>query len=231
MYKYFSTEGGIRVPLVIRYVPFNALQPSSICHAFATVMDIMPTLLSLAGVIHPNQNPSNSAKKAPYQGLQVYPMRGKDWSPFLAHGIKATSPTTSVSDIQSQGDDDTEAIHGPDDPAVGWEMHALASLRKGKWKIVNMPANWATGTGDWQLYDLSVDQGETNDLAVADPDKLKEMLEYWEQYVQETGTVFGPVLAGKNRHKMDLSWTRGGDPIEDMRAWMRVGNGKTLSSM
>lgn len=54
--------------------------------------------------------------------------------------------------------------------------------------------------GAWQLYDIVSDPGETNDLSEAEPEVLKRMLELWEQYVDETGTVWDqaqPVGFGK----------------------------------
>lgn len=45
LYKYFSSEGGIRVPCLLNYPPLTARR-GSIDHSFATVMDIAPTILS-----------------------------------------------------------------------------------------------------------------------------------------------------------------------------------------
>jgi hypothetical protein len=49
----------------------------------------------------------------------------------------------------------------------------------------------------WELFDLAVDPGETNDLAESQPEKLKEMLNGWDQYVVETGTVWGEPVRGE----------------------------------
>ena len=45
------------------------------------------------------------------------------------------------------------------------------------------------GTDTWQLYDLSVDPGETEDLALREPDKLAELMVHWERYVIDCGVV------------------------------------------
>ena len=45
--------------------------------------------------------------------------------------------------------------------------------------------------GKWQLYDIVSDPGEVNDLSDANPDVVAEMLKLWDQYCQETGTVWG----------------------------------------
>ena len=110
----------------------------------------------------------------------MYPMRGKSWIKHLTsgQGIKATTDVTD-SDVYAIWDENS---------AVGWELHGRSSLRKGKWKIVNIPYS-QFGTGTWQLYNLSTDLGETRDLANEYPEIMKDMLEEWARYVEETGTI------------------------------------------
>jgi len=43
------------------------------------------------------------------------------------------------------------------------------------------------GREQWELYNLKDDPGEINDLAVKEPEKLVEMVAYWETYYAETG--------------------------------------------
>ena len=45
--------------------------------------------------------------------------------------------------------------------------------------------------GKWQLYDMSVDPGEVDDLSEAYPEVVESLLKSWQQYVDETGTVWG----------------------------------------
>lgn len=59
------------------------------------------------------------------------------------------------------------------------------------------------------------------------PDKLKELLHDWGKYEEETGTVFGPPLKWGDRSPL-LPDQIGGDVVEDQKAWMRVGKGKSL---
>lgn len=179
-------------------------------------MDIMPTLLDLAGIRHPNAAPNHPREKKLYRGRQVYPMRGKSWVPYLTG---AGGPLAKREEAQ--------AIHSQDDAAVGWELHGRASLRKGDWKIVNIPLGQPTGTGGWQLYNLVDDRGETTDLASSMPDKLVEMVELWKIYQDETGTIFGPpVKGGRNPLLPDQV---GGDPTDDQTIWMRLGIGKRFT--
>lgn len=75
------------------------------------------------------------------------------------------------------------------------------ALRKGKWKILHVGTD-AGGRSDkaWQLYDIVSDPGEVNDLSEVEPDVMERMLKLWDQYVDETGTVWNqaqPVGFGK----------------------------------
>lgn len=133
LYKAFTTEGGVRVPFVAKFPTDFTPRPdgdallaapldtadsgshvsrdkASISSAFATVMDLAPTILDMAGVTHPAPT---------YRGREVVPMRGRSMVPFLL----GTSPT----------------IH-PADHITGWETCGRAAVRCGDWKIVFIPA-------------------------------------------------------------------------------------------
>ena len=159
LHKAFTTEGGIRVVGFVTWPGFT--RQGEIGTAFATVMDIAPTVLELAGVAHPGTS---------YQGREVAPMRGRSLVGYLSG--------------------DTEAVHDAD-TGTGWELFGRRAIRQGDWKALHLPEPY--GTSAWQLYDLSADPGEIEDLAAARPDKLAELLALWERYVQETGVILDPL--------------------------------------
>ncbi|KAI0152673.1 alkaline-phosphatase-like protein [Xylariaceae sp. FL1272] len=111
LYKAYTTEGGVRVPYLMKPpAAFSGnIAGGSITHQFATVMDLAPTILDMAGVTHPAPN---------YQGRQVVHMRGKSMVPYL----------------QKQA----ETIHEKDF-INGWETCGRAACRRGDWKIVFIP--------------------------------------------------------------------------------------------
>ncbi|OAA71812.1 arylsulfatase [Akanthomyces lecanii RCEF 1005] len=158
LYKTFTSEGGIRVPFILRYPPFSAHRAGGIESAFTTVMDICPTILELAGVKHPGTL---------YKGRDNAPLRGRSWVPYLRRG----------------GNGNGE-IH-PADHITAWELFGRMGLRQGKWKAVFIPKPF--GPGRWQLYDLSVDPGETEDLAAQHEGKMGELLEAYKDYALEMG--------------------------------------------
>lgn len=127
------------------------------------------------------------------------------------------------------GDNNTsDAIHG--DSAMGWELFGRGAVRKGKWKLVHIEASFGgREDGGWQLYDLSADQGEIEDLSEKYPDIKKELIETWEQYRKETGVIWGQPIkfVGEEWDGNDEDGIIGGDAITQTRAWMKVRKGET----
>ena len=48
-----------------------------------------------------------------------------------------------------------------------WDYEKFSAVRKGKWKALRQSKNKETKDGAWQLYDLSKDRTEMNDVASA----------------------------------------------------------------
>ena len=70
---------------------------------------------------------------------------------------------------------------------VAWELNSRAGVRKGDWKIVKIPGRF--GTGEWELFNISDDPGETNDLSGENSEKLAELIVAWEKYVVDNGVI------------------------------------------
>jgi arylsulfatase A-like enzyme len=66
MFKAFTSEGGIKSPMLVK-TPGKMENAGSVNHSFFHARDIMPTLLDLAGVTHTKQ----------FNGHKVRPMQGK----------------------------------------------------------------------------------------------------------------------------------------------------------
>lgn len=71
-YKFYTGEGGLRVPLIVSGAPLGATPMMT--HAFSWATDITPTILAIAGVQPPGPR---------YGGRPVLPMSGRDLSPLL----------------------------------------------------------------------------------------------------------------------------------------------------
>ena len=61
-----------------------------------------------------------------------------------------------------------------------WRQGGKAGLRHGDWKIVRMGKRNEFGKSKWELYDLSKDISEENNLAQSNPERLKELIRIWE---------------------------------------------------
>ena len=160
-FKTWITEGGIRCPCLVRYPPLGGVPgspgPGTHTNAFTTVMDVLPTMLELAGVAHPAPNT--------FRGREVVPVRGKSWVSHLA----GRAPE----------------VHDGETAITGWELFGLRAIRQGKWKAVYMTE--PRGREAWELYDMDADPGEIHDLAGREPDVLKRLVQHWNVYYSETG--------------------------------------------
>ena len=71
--------------------------------------------------------------------------------------------------------------------SIGLEVTGNSALFKGNFKIVrNRPPN---GSNTWNLYNLSNDPGETQDLAQLMPKKLDELIKNYDAYVKKNGVI------------------------------------------
>jgi len=94
------------------------------------------------------------------------PLFGKSWGPMLAG--KADSVRT-------------------EQDYLAWEVFGNRAVRQGDWKL-----RWQLkpfGKSDWELFNLAADPAERKDLAQERPDKLKELVALWDQYVRTNNVI------------------------------------------
>lgn len=170
-YKFYTGEGGMRVPLII--AGERLPQPGHMSMAFTWATDITPTILSLAGVAQPG---------ARHAGRPVLPITGRDLTPILTAAA--------------------ERVYGGDE-AVGFELTDHAALFQGDLKlVVNQPP---LGDGQWRLFNIVADPGETVDLASVHPATFQRMLSGYQRYQRENGVL--PVPAGYSQVRQLVSNT------------------------
>ncbi len=75
--------------------------------------------------------------------------------------------------------------------AVGTELAGHAALFQGDYKIVRNRG--PVGDGEWRLYDIARDPGETTDLSGVQPARLQRMLSRYHEYVKRNGVLPIPV--------------------------------------
>lgn len=57
-----------------------------------------------------------------------------------------------------------------------WCHQGNRAIRVGDWKL-----SWRSGKKEWELYNLSTDRSEMNDLSQSHPEKVEEMAKRWQQ--------------------------------------------------
>lgn len=73
-------------------------------------------------------------------------------------------------------------VHPADEP-LGTELFGSRALRKGDWKATDI------GDGQWRLFQVSRDPGETEDLSATNPGKLRELVADWDAYAKANGVI------------------------------------------
>lgn len=70
---------------------------------------------------------------------------------------------------------------------IFWEHFGSKAIRKGKWKLVQLGDN-----SPWELFNLSMDRTETNNLASQHPEIVKELEEKWHTLAVEFNVLPKP---------------------------------------
>ena len=106
-----------------------------------------------------------------WDGKKVLPMEGLSLRSLLAPSNSQTSPLPPR--------------------LLAWEHEGNRALREGKWKLVSLAG------AQWELYDMDTDRVEMNDLAAAQPDRVKDMATKWEAWAKRTNVIPRPTEVGK----------------------------------
>jgi arylsulfatase A-like enzyme len=148
-----SHFGGTRQGMAISW-PGHVNDPGGIRSQFHHMIDIVPTILEAAGIQAP----------AMVDGIAQRPIEGVSMA-YTFDKANATAPSKR----------DTQYF----------EMFANRAIYHDGWIAATTPpaAPWALGTAKlppindykWELYNISEDFSEYNDLAAKNPDKLKEL--------------------------------------------------------
>ena len=157
-YKNSTFEGGVETPFIVSW-PGVIPPTDTVNETSAHLVDIMPTLLEITGASYPDS----------LRGHPVGAMDGISLLPaFKAGTIERAKP-------------------------VFFEWRNSRAVIDGHWKLVvhKIPPRdaetglWDFSTQEWELYDLSTDRTETNNLAGSRPEKLAELREKYEAWWAE----------------------------------------------
>ena len=155
---------------------------------FVNVSDITPTIYEMLGITAPDI----------YKGTDQLPVTGKSFRAVLDDAEAPAANTLQY--FENAG------------------SRALIAERDGVWWKAVTKHNPGDDfeTEPWELYDLTVDPSECNDLAETNPDRLAAMVELWWQEAQRHGVLplddrtlelFSSHRSDRSPHRIDRRYT------------------------
>ena len=187
LWKAKPAEGGISVPAIVRLPGQHRARPLSA--APATLRDLTPTFLEIAGVPRPG---------ATYKGRAVVPISGRSLMPMLEGKTAAAHPPREVFADENSGEAYvrqgrwkavlmTEQHTNPFERGDPLNAQHIALLRAGD--MAAAAKERAKFPARWRLYDIWADRGEITDLAGRYPKTLKRMQALYRAYRKANGVV------------------------------------------
>jgi len=164
-YKHFVHEGGIATPLIVHW-PEGVRHPGQIRRQIGHEIDIMPTIVQLAGATYPNK----------FHGHSIHPEDGVSLVPTFNSSSPMPKRAIYWSHEQNR--------------AVRWGKWKLVSTANmfdggyGHWKYYE--------NGPWELYNMDTDRSEVTDLSGQYPHLVKKMAEMWEKWAHNHNVFPSP---------------------------------------
>ena len=152
-------EGGIRVPMIVQWVgripagriETGRVETGRVETGPVSSMDLLPTILAAAGISAPDHMKLDNVKRDRAK------LDGINLLPLLS-GSKRP----------------------PDRDTLYWRLGGRNALRYRDWKIVRH-GRAGRKPGNWELYNLAEDVGESRNLAAEQPDRLRDLTRRWER--------------------------------------------------
>ncbi len=101
---------------------------------------------------------------------------------YAGHRVRAPSGRSLVPVLA----DSAARVHGPEE-SIGFELGGNAALFKGDQKLVRY--GLPLGDGEWHLYDIVSDPGETRDLRTTQPALFVELQQDYADYAYANGVL------------------------------------------
>jgi arylsulfatase len=171
-----SHLGGTRHPMVV-FWPSKIKDAGGVRNQFEDVTDVAPTILEAAGLPEPTE--VNGVKQQRVDGMSM-----------LATFTSATEPSQRTTQyFEMMGN---RAIYQDD-----W----MASVRSGLLPWVYAGSSENMMEQPWELYDLSKDYSEANNLARQRPDKVKQMQSLFDEEAKKNQVYpLDPRMSGRGFH-------------------------------
>jgi arylsulfatase len=157
-WKRETHEGGVTDPLIVHWPTRLAPAAGGTRHQYVHAIDVMPTLLELIGIDAPSH----------INGIEQTPIEGVSFAPTL---LDAGTPSAHVTQYYEMMG--SRALYHDGWKAVAY--HPLGNVDYGDGRNAFAPFD----EDEWELYHVAADFAETEDLAAAEPGKLKELIDVW----------------------------------------------------
>jgi arylsulfatase A-like enzyme len=113
----------------------------------------------------------------------IYDVAGATYpKSFRDHELNALNGVSMLPYLTSE----RNRIHDHDD-SMGWELFGRSAFRRGKWKITWIERPF--GSGEFELFDIETDPGESRNVRAMYPDVYRQMVDGFEQYARTNGIV------------------------------------------
>ena len=162
-FKSYASEGGTRGTAFVHY-PAHGVE-GKISDAFASVIDIAPTVLDLANIERPET----------IEGRTVQPFQGQSMLPLIEGNTEVVHADDAVFGWEVFGH---LGVRQGD-----WKLLRLVTDTPEPMQTPPLEAD------RWGLYNMATDPGEVNDLSEEHPEIVEKLMEAWEKYVRENNVI------------------------------------------
>ena len=154
LYKGWIHEGGIATPFIAHWPAGMKVEPGSLHRSPWQLPDVMASLLEIADAPYPSE----------YDGCDILPIEGRSFASVFSN-LEVTR-----------------------DAPLFWEHEGNAGVRDGSWKLVReFSLNGELPMDDpkaWELYDLSGDRTESEDLSDEMPERVSQLLDAYLEWAR-----------------------------------------------
>jgi len=149
-----SHWGGVRQGMAVSW-PGHISDPGGLRHQFHHIIDVVPTILEAAGIHAPDY----------VDGIKQSPIEGVSFA-YTFDKANANAPSTHHTQyFEMMGD---HAIYSD-----GWI--ASTKVIRSPWDVVGAVNPDPLNNVTWELYDVTKDWTQADDVAAKNPEKLKQM--------------------------------------------------------
>ena len=183
-YKQNTHEGGVHVPLIVRWPAEFAAQSGTQRDQFVSVSDVTPTILDLLGIEAPSV----------FEGVEQLPVTGHSFADILRDADAPAANTLQY--FENNG------------------SRALITERNGEWWKAVTKHNQGDDfdTEPWEIYNLTKDPSECDNLAETDVEIAQELIDLWWSEAERHGVLplddrmlelFAAVRHDRSAHRPD----------------------------